>query len=194
MSIVEDAMKAANIEYAVKGDKSEEKAEAPSDTLVANKGRIVAEKAKEIDEETKGKLAQYNSDRWLKEEKDDLKDSLADMLKIVETIEINCKKADPMNVLVALKMISEVANNMSKLAIPYANNQYVTGNFDTGVLGAKIGKYTLRAKWLYTRELQEQMLVIAAKQQVEQKSGQAIDDSPPVDVSKSKLFTVSLKK
>ena len=178
---VEAAMKAANVTYEVKGP-SEDKG-------VPDKP--VAE-VKESDFAVKEKLVAYTPDRFLKEEKEDIKEDLAFIGGLVGDLESSCREADPINAMVVMKRITEFLTELGKTFVPYANNQYVTGEF--GGTDAKIAKYTPKRKWKYSRGLTEQMTLLDAKRKAEEKSGVAVDESPPVDVVKSKIFTISLKK
>lgn len=218
MDMVEEAMKAAGVDYKLKEQKtghitgkdpaiqnipresegsetgrisSADKNRANGPSQIDNELSAKAVTDITIKQERLNKLAPYTSDRFIKEDKENVKDLISDLKKIAESIEMSGKSKDPMAIAIHLKRLEKVMKAGAAIIIPYANNQYVTGNYST--TDAKIAKYTPRRKWSYSAGLRQEQALLDARKKIEQESGVAVDDSPPIDVTKSKLFTISLK-
>ena len=182
-SAIEKAMKAAEVSYEPEQPVADKEIKAPV--------TAVAEAKKSVEEQMKEKLAPYTPDRFRKEEVEDIRQIISDMRKTVSEIEARTDSTNPVGIIVCAKALDKSTGKLSKILIPYANAQYLKGNYD--VPEAKIAKYSQRRKWRYSKALTKEIEVLEAKKEIEQKSGDAVDISPPVDVTVSKIFTVSLK-
>ena len=181
---VKKAMEAAMVEY---------KPESPVvDKAIKSQVTAVTEAKKSVEDQMKEKLAPYTPDRFRKEEVEDIRNIISSMRKAVSDIEERTDSTDPVGITVHAKRLEKSTEALSKIMVPYANAQYLKGSYD--VPEAKIAKYSQRRKWRYSKALTKEINVIEAKKKIEQESGDAVDISPPVDVTVSKIFTVTLKK
>ena len=188
MSAVEEAMKAAKVDYVVKGTSDDIKPETDKSAGIEDKEALEAEALLIT---RKAKLAPYTSDKFLKDIGESVGDIIKDTQTAMEAVNTAAGAGNAMDVLIQVKRVSTYLETINKDVLPYANSMFIK----EGYLGtqAKISNYSPRRSWSYSKKLTEQMAVIDARKKIEQKSGDATDVTKTVDVLESKLFAISLK-
>lgn len=179
-SAVELAMEAAKVNYTVK-------------TEVPNEASKKAEEAAETKKDMLGILGMYTQTRFQDEQRSNVENAVTRMKGVIESLRDDVAgKGDAMALFARTKQLGDILEQLGKDVLPFANAQFVEGGFDQSI--ATFKKYTPKRSWEYSPELQKEIAAIEAKKKVEQDTKLAKDVTPPVDVLKSKIFSVSLNK
>lgn len=179
-STIEEAMKAAVVQYTVRGDepdagkKAVEEVQAPEDN-----------KPSDIN----SKLSQYTNERFRNDVRQELLDMMSD---VAEQAASSDGLRTALEYIASFKKMAKMLEEAEKKLVPYANAEFAAGIRSTGE--ASFRKNSPRRKWQYSKELSKLISEVEARKSMEQISGDALDVTPPVDITKSKMFAVSLKK
>jgi len=137
-------------------------------------------------------LKEYTKDK-IKEKIGSSSDELSSEIGVLlSAVGINIKANCPVDALVYATKAMKLFKELSDSLVPFCNAEYKNGV--TEVAGGTLKKYTPKRVWKYSEEVEELEIKVKTKKAAEVKSGKAKDVSKPVDVTKSKLFSISLKK